>query len=147
MNYKKICSIFLLSSFLTVQAYAYSWPVSTNNPNQKTAVLSIEPDTTHEFSASDLEARFDLPVGELLGATISKIPNPNVATIYLDGIQVTAFDSFTREELDRLCITPNTQERVEITFIPLANDSTPTNLSIEVSKDWNQAPVVKDSIY
>lgn len=147
LNFKKICSIFLLTSFLTVQAYAYDWPVSANNFNQKTAVLSIEPSITYEFSADDLESRFDLSFGELLGATISKLPNPSVATLYLDGVQVTAYDSFTREELDRLCITPNTGEKVEITFIPLANDATPTNLSIEVNKELNQAPIIKDSVY
>lgn len=137
----------MLSSLLSIQTYAYDWPVAVNNSNEKTAVLFTEQDTTYEFSAQDLEARFDLSSGELLGATISKLPNTNVATIYLDGVPVSVFDSFTREELDRLCITPITGEKAEVTFIPLANNATPTNLSIEVSKDLNQAPTIKDSVY
>ena len=66
--------------------------------------MSVAKGEVAELSARQLEIRLGLEEGELLGITITALPDNG--SLVLDGARISEFSQLTREELDRLCFVP-----------------------------------------
>ena len=74
------------------------------DPSESFYQMSIAKGEVAELSARQLEIRLGLEDGELMGITVTALPDNG--SLILDGVRVGEFSQLTREELDRLCFVP-----------------------------------------
>lgn len=91
--------------------------------------MSVAKGEVAELSARQLEIRLGLEEGELLGITITALPDNG--SLVLDGARISEFSQLTREELDRLCFVPGENAlRSGFLFIPNCPSRATATLSV-----------------
>lgn len=113
-------------------------------PEQNSAVASVEAGGLLEFSAADLERRLGLSAGALKGVTVTSLPARETGGLFVDGVEVEAYDFLERDELDRLCFAAaDLNETAAIGLLPQAKGGAATTLSIQILPQANRPPTVE----
>jgi hypothetical protein len=100
---------------------------------------------TLDFSAADLERRLGLAQNSLTGLTLTAVPDSSHGILFLDGVEVAAYDDLSREEIDRLCFVPREGIRAAaISFLPQSAEAVAASLTIQVLSEQNHAPEVEN---
>jgi len=107
--------------------------------------ISVTAGEVLELTASDLERRLGLSAGELGGITVTGLPPRSQGALYLDGVEVEAYEFLDRQAVDRLCFVHGEEATdVCVTFLPQSREAVPTNLSVQILASPNQPPVIED---
>ena len=107
--------------------------------------MSVAKGEVAELSARQLEIRLGLEEGELLGITITALPDNG--SLVLDGARISEFSQLTREELDRLCFVPGENAlRSGFSFIPNCPSRATATLSVHVADELPTPPQAQDML-
>ena len=113
------------------------------DPSESFYQMSIAKGEVAELSARQLEIRLGLEDGELMGITVTALPDNG--SLILDGVRVGEFSQLTREELDRLCFVPGEGAlRSGFSFIPNCPTRTTATLSVSVEDELPSPPQAED---
>ena len=101
--------------------------------------MSVAKGEVAELSARQLEIRLGLEEGELLGITITALPDNG--SLVLDGARISEFSQLTREELERLCFVPEENALCSgFSFIPNCPSHATATLSVHVADELPTPP-------
>lgn len=142
---RQLCLILAAALVAAFPATAAEHPVSIRasvpliQPQQGVSI-PVAAGETLELSAAEIELRLGMEQGRLTGLTITGLPAPANGLFFLDGVEVEAFDTLTRDEVDRLCFVPvETVSAASMTFMPIGGTAA-ASLHINVLAQPNQPP-------
>lgn len=145
---KKLRFILPLCAALSLPAAAQA-PFSIKTslgtaPEVRSTVISVAGGEVLEFSAADVERRLGYEPGSLQGFTVTALPPASQGALFLDGVEVEAYDYLTRGDVDRLCFAAaEAISAASFTFIPYGDNAAAASLYINVTEHPNLPPVIE----
>ncbi len=135
----------LLSIALSISPSALAlsyWPAMKPVSKVKECQITID-DHSFSLSASDLERRLGLSSGELLGLTITAVPDRAMGIFTIDGQEVKTYTSFSRAEINRVIYTPLAVDAtIRLSFIPKGSGVIAATLAITHAETLGSPPTL-----
>ena len=140
-----VTTVFIMQ--LTVSSVLDPFSISTKMScdTVKSCEILIVDGEVLEINADNLEMRLGMAKNTISGVTITSLPQEEDGILFLDGIEVEAYEYLTRTEVDRLVFVPREGAvKALISLLPnrMKSDFIPANLNIRVLSQSKNAPVL-----
>lgn len=137
-----LAALFTLGA-ATASAYV-EFPTEALFVEKKEVGFSAVTGQDMKLSCDDIEFRLGLGAGSLKGLTVTGLPEQAQGVFLLDGVPVSLYQQLDRGQIDRTVFESGASDCARMTFLPDADMSVQTTLSVNVSETLNLAPIAQD---